>query len=192
LKKIVVFASGSGTNFQAVIDSVHSGRIQAKIAGLITSKDDIGAIERAEKAGIPYYVLKRSHFKNENQFGEAILEKLKIWKPDLIVLAGYIVKLPSSVIQKYPDSIINIHPSLLPKYGGRGYYGSRVHQAVIDEGESESGCTVHYVNEVYDEGPVIAQKKIKVLPGDTPESLAKRILKEEHKLLPAVINQLLN
>lgn len=192
MKKIVVFASGSGTNFQAIIDSVESGRIQAKIAGLITSKDGISAIERANKAAIPYFTIKRTHFENENQFGEAILEKLKIWEPDLIVLAGYMVKLPSSVIQQYPDSIINIHPSLLPKYGGRGYYGSRVHQAVIDAGESESGCTVHYVNEVYDEGPIIAQKKIPVLPEDTPNSLAERILKEEHKLLPAVINQLLN
>lgn len=192
MKKIVVFASGSGTNFQAIIEAVQSGKIQAKIAGLITSRDNIGAIERAEKTGIPKQVVRRSDFRDEELFANAILNKLDQWKPDLIVLAGYMIKLPSTVIQRYPGQIINIHPSLLPKFGGRGYYGARVHQAVIDAGENESGCTVHFVNETYDEGPVIAQKKVPVLPEDTPQSLAERILQEEHKLLPSVINQLLN
>jgi phosphoribosylglycinamide formyltransferase 1 len=101
------------------------------------------------------------------------------------------VRLPEEIIRKYPKRIINIHPSLLPKYGGKGYYGLKVHQAVLESGDQVTGCSVHYVNEIYDDGPVIEQIKVPVLPGDTPQSLSERVLKEEHKLLPAVINKLL-
>jgi phosphoribosylglycinamide formyltransferase 1 len=191
VKNIVVFASGSGSNFQAVINAIEDGRIQAEITGLIASKPGIGAIKKAEAANIPYQIIRRPDFDNENQFTEALNTKLNEWNPDLIVLAGYMVRLPEEIIRKYPKRIINIHPSLLPKYGGKGYYGLKVHQAVLESGDQVTGCSVHYVNEIYDDGPVIEQIKVPVLPGDTPQSLSERVLKEEHKLLPAVINKLL-
>jgi phosphoribosylglycinamide formyltransferase 1 len=191
VKNIVVFASGSGSNFQAVINAIEDGRIQAEITGLIASKPGIGAIKKAEAANIPYQIIRRPDFDNENQFTEALNTKLSEWNPDLIVLAGYMVRLPEDIIRKYPKRIINIHPSLLPKYGGKGYYGLKVHQAVLESGDQVTGCSVHYVNEIYDDGPVIEQIKVPVLPGDTPQSLSERVLKEEHKLLPAVINKLL-
>jgi phosphoribosylglycinamide formyltransferase 1 len=191
VKNIVVFASGSGSNFQAVIDSIKNGQLEAEITGLIASKPGIGAIKKAENAKIPYQVIRRPDFNNENQFSDAILNRLEEWNPDLLVLAGYMVRLPDIVIQKYPKRIINIHPSLLPKYGGKGYYGLKVHQAVLESGDAETGCTVHYVNEIYDDGPVIEQRKVPVLPDDTPQTLSERVLDEEHKLLPAVIKKLL-
>ena len=121
-----------------------------------------------------------------------MIEKtLQDWDPDLIVLAGYLKKIPDSVVDYYKDRIINIHPSLLPKYGGKGFYGRNVHKAVIEAGDPFSGCTVHFVNSEYDRGSIIQQKKIPVFSADTPDSLAKRVLKEEHKLLPKVINQLI-
>jgi phosphoribosylglycinamide formyltransferase 1 len=191
VKNIVVFASGSGSNFQAVINAVDEGRIEAAITGLIASKPGIGAIKKAEAAHIPHRVIRKADFENEELFADAILAELKKWKPDLIVLAGYMVRLPAQIIRKFPNCIINIHPSLLPRYGGKGYYGLNVHRAVLESGDSVTGCSVHYVNEIYDDGPVIEQRKVPVHPGDTPESLSERVLKEEHKLLPEVIHKLL-
>ncbi len=192
MKKIVVFASGSGTNFQSIIDSVGKGEIQAEIEGLIVSRRSAGASNRAEKAGIPVQVIRPADFNTEEAFGKEILRHLNRWEPDLIVLAGYMVKIPGNVIEAYPSRIINIHPALLPRYGGKGFFGKRVHQAVLDAGDKETGCTVHYVNEKYDQGPIIAQRNVPVKSDDTPESLARRVLSEEHKLLPQVIQQLLS
>lgn len=192
MKKIVVFASGSGSNFQAIIDAVQSGRIEALIRGLITNRDDAGAVKRAKSSGIPVTILNPSNFQTRSEYESALLNKLNEWNPDLIVLAGYMLKIPSSLISAWPGQIINIHPALLPAYGGKGYYGLRVHRAVLDAGESETGCSVHYVNELYDDGPVIDQRRVRVLKGDTPESLRDRVLKAEHKLLPSVIAKLLN
>jgi len=189
LKNIVVFASGSGTNFQAIIDSVRDGKINASISGLIASKTGIGAIGRAENSGIPYHVLPSE---NQNDFEDQLLAKLTEWQPDLIVLAGFLKKIPTSIIDRYKDRIINIHPSLLPKFGGKGFYGMNVHRAVIEAGEKQSGCTVHYVNEQYDRGDIICQKMVPVTEDDTPETLAKKVLIEEHKLLPEVITKLIN
>jgi phosphoribosylglycinamide formyltransferase-1 len=187
LKNIVVFASGSGTNFQAIIDSVKSGKINANISGLIASKPDIGATGRAERAGVPVAVIPPG----SESFKRDLEDQLREWQPDLIVLAGYLAKIPKNILNKYSGKIINIHPSLLPKYGGSGFYGSRVHQAVIRSGDIETGCTVHIVTEEYDQGPVLAQKKVPV-PGDTAADLAIRVLKEEHKLLTEVISQIIN
>ncbi|MEX2600959.1 MAG: phosphoribosylglycinamide formyltransferase [Balneolaceae bacterium] len=192
MKKIAVFASGSGSNFQAVIDAVQSGRIEAVICGLITNRDNAGAIKRAEASGIPARVLNPSDFPDSSEYESTLLEQLKEWNPDLIVLAGYMLKIPDSLISAMPDQIINIHPALLPAYGGKGFYGLRVHKAVLDAGESETGCSVHYVNERYDDGPVIDQQKVRVLSDDTPETLRDRVLKAEHQLLPSVIAKLLN
>lgn len=190
LKNIVVFASGSGSNFQAIIDSIGKGEIEAQISGLIASRPGIGAIERAISHNIPHYIL--PDISSEATFSEVLLSKLKEWNPNLIVLAGFLKKIPSEVIEQYRNKIINIHPSLLPKFGGKGYYGIKVHRAVVDSGETESGCTVHFVNEHYDKGDIIKQTKVVVSDDDTPETLAQKILKEEHKLLPNVIAEILN
>lgn len=188
--KIAVLASGSGSNFQAIIDSIANGFLDAKICGLLTNKDGTGAIEKAKAAAVPYAVIKPSQY-SPDDFPHAILNQLLSWAPDLIVLAGYLVKLPSEIIQAYEGKIINIHPSLLPAYGGKGFYGMNVHEAVIRDKKRISGCTVHIVTEEFDEGPILAQKTVPVLPGDTPQTLAARVLKEEHTLLPETIKSLI-
>lgn len=191
MKNIVVFASGSGTNFQAIIDAVEAGQIDARISGLLASKPGIGALERARKHNINIQVLRPSDFDDSSAYEATLLNMLDEWQPNLIVLAGYMLKVPNSVLDRYENKIINIHPSLLPKYGGKGFYGSKVHEAVIANDEEESGCTVHYVTEIYDDGPIIDQIKVPVRDTDDPETLAARILKQEHKLLPRVIADLL-
>ena len=187
LQHIVVFASGSGTNFQSLIDAVESGQIPAQIRGLITNRPNIKALERARKHGIESTVLTPSDYDTEQDYVKALQKTLTDWKTDLIVLAGYMIKIPSEVIDRYKGRILNIHPSLLPKYGGKGFYGINVHRAVIENQESESGCTVHIVDEEYDQGPILAQKKVPVQKSDTPETLAKRVLKKEHELFPKVV-----
>lgn len=192
LKNIVVFASGSGTNFQAIIDAVEAGKINARIRGLIASKPGIKAIERAKNHQIDTKILSFSDYKEESGYEEELLRTLDKWEPDLIVLAGYMLKIPDPVIEQYRNRMINIHPALLPKYGGKGFYGLMVHKAVIADNEKESGCSVHYVTEKYDDGPVIAQAKVPVYESDDAETLAQRVLKEEHKLLPTVIAELIS
>lgn len=192
MKHIVVFASGSGTNFQSIIDAIESQRItSASIAGLITNNPDAGAIERARKHDIPVAVIRREAFPNDIEYERNLLEHLKALETDVIILAGYLKKIPSSLLREYPNRVINIHPSLLPKYGGKGFYGRRVHEAVIQNKETVSGCTVHVVTEEYDKGPILGQRIVSVLSDDTPESLQKRILEQEHQLLPEVIQQIL-
>lgn len=191
MKRIVVFASGSGTNFQSLIDAVEAGQIAAQIRGLVTNKTDIKALERAHAHGIESVVLAPSAFESKQAYVDALKKILADWKADLIVLAGYMIKVPADIIEKYEGRILNIHPSLLPKYGGKGFYGTKVHSAVIENNESESGCTVHIVNEEYDQGPVLAQKKVPVLKSDTPETLAKRVLEKEHELLPEVVAKII-
>lgn len=191
MKGLVVFASGSGTNFQSLIDAIEEGKLSAKINGLITDKPDIGSIERAKDNGIPYKVIAPSSFNNESEFAKALIDQLKTWNTDLIVLAGYLKMIPYQVIDKFENRILNIHPSLLPKYGGKGFYGLNVHRAVIENKEPVSGCTVHLVNEEFDKGPILAQTEVPILPDDTPEKLAARILKQEHKLLPATVEEYL-
>jgi len=190
LINIVVFASGSGTNFQAIIDATEDGSIDGQIAGLITNKSDIQAIERARNHGIPHKLLSPSEFPTQKEYITALLQQLKKWDTDLIALAGYLVKVPAEIIQQFEGRIVNIHPALLPKYGGKGFYGMNVHRAVIENEESESGCTVHVVTEEYDQGPILGQRKVPVKPNDTPSSLAKRVLKEEHELFPSIIAKL--
>lgn len=189
MKKLVVLASGSGSNFQAIIDAVKSGKIIGEIAGLISNKKYTGAVERAEKNEIPVRIIS---YTTEKAFSEKLQSQLKEWSPDLVVLAGFLRKIPDEIIRQYPDKIINIHPSLLPKYGGKGFYGKKVHEAVLHAEESTSGCTVHYVNEEYDSGDIIRQAEVRVYPSDTAETLAGRILEQEHQLLPAVIANFLN
>lgn len=189
---IVVFASGSGTNFQAIIDAVESGQINGQIRGLITNKTGIRAIERARNHGIDHVFLSPTQYPRQADYTEALLEQLRKWDTDLIALAGYMIKVPVEIIREYRGRIVNIHPSLLPKYGGKGFYGDRVHEAVINNDETESGCTVHLVTEQYDEGPILGQHKVPVKDSDDASSLADRILAEEHKLYPEVIAKLAN
>lgn len=189
MKKLVVLASGSGSNFQSIISSVERGEIRAEIAGLIVNKKTAGAVDRAVSHKIPNRFISAD---DPHEFAQELEYQLDEWNPDLIILAGFLKKIPDSTVQKYAGKIINIHPSLLPKYGGKGFFGKHVHKAVLASGDKKSGCTVHFVNEHYDDGDIIAQKPVKVHPDDTFDTLAKRILKEEHKLLPAVIKQLLN
>ena len=191
MKQIVFFASGSGSNLQAVIDAIEQGKIKAHIGGLITNKDGIKALERAEKHHIPTKILNPSSFSHTQKYEQALADTLKKWQPNLIVLAGYLLKIPASIIRAYKNRMINIHPSLLPKFGGKGLYGINVHRAVLNRGETQSGCSVHIVTEEYDQGPVLAQRTVPVYKTDTPENLSKRVLQQEHQLLPEVINKLL-
>lgn len=190
MANIVVFASGSGTNFQALIDAVESGQIKATIKGLISNRSDSHALTRALTHNIETKVIRPAQFKSRQEYTTELLHQLAEWDTDLIILAGYMIKVPAALIKKYEGRIVNIHPSLLPKYGGKGFYGQKVHQAVIENNEAESGCTVHLVTEEYDQGPILAQRKVPVKADDDAESLSKRILKEEHKLLPLVVSQL--
>lgn len=189
MKKIAVFASGGGTDFQSVIDANEREKF-CEISFLIASKDGIGAIERAKKHGIKTAVFAKKNYPDLEILYGKLTELLTAEKVDYIVLAGWLKIIPESFIKKFEDRIINIHPSLIPAFCGAGYYGLKVHQAVLDYGAKISGCTVHFVNEIPDGGEIIAQCAVKVEEGDTPESLQARILKEEHKLLPYCVKKL--
>ena len=188
MKNLVVFASGSGSNFQAIIDAIRDNRIQAQISGLITNRENSGAERRAAANKIPVAIISDP---DPSSYYRQLQNQLANWSPDLIILAGYLKIIPAEIVTEYYNRIINIHPSLLPKYGGKGYYGLKVHEAVLESGDQVTGCTVHYVNERYDEGDIIEQRIVPVKDHDTPESLAARVLKTEHQLLPQVIQNLL-
>ena len=183
MKNVVVFASGSGSNFQAIIDAQHSKETNYVVTGLIASKAGIGAIDRANKAEIPHKIVSKKDFDTDLAFVDYLSDSLSQFDAHFIVLAGYLSKIPPSIIRAFENRIINIHPSLLPKFGGKGFYGIHVHKAVIAAGERQSGCTVHFVTENYDEGAIISQVIVPVFEGDTPENLQQRILKHEHSCL---------
>jgi len=189
-KNIVVFASGTGSNFKALHQAILKKELPARITALISDNPDAGALAYARDNGIREIVITPSDFEPDRYIQE-LGKILEDESPDLIVLAGYLKKIPDEIVDRYHRRIVNIHPALLPKYGGKGWYGMRVHRAVIENGDRESGCTIHYVTRVYDEGPVIAQVKVPVHEHDTAESLAARILKQEHQLYPKVIRFLL-
>ena len=189
MKRIAVFASGGGTDFQSVIDANERERF-CEIAVLVASKHGIGAIERAERHGIRAEVYAKGEWPDlEELYADlaALLSRLGI---DYIVLAGWLKIIPESFIKRFEDRIINIHPSLIPAFCGSGYYGLKVHRAVLEYGAKISGCTVHFVNEVPDGGAIIAQRAVCVEEGDTPESLQSRILAVEHELLPYCVKKL--
>lgn len=192
MKNICVLVSGGGTNLQSLIDAVESGEIcEARIAGVISSKKDAYALERAKKHGIPSQVIARKAYESKAAFDQAILEALKAFHTDLVVLAGYLAILGENVIQAYPNRIVNIHPSLLPSFGGKGYFGLKVHEAVLAAGVKLTGATVHFVDEGTDTGPIIMQKAVQVCPDDTPELLQARVMEQaEHIILPKVVRLL--
>lgn len=189
MKKIAVFASGGGTDFQSVIDANEKESF-CEIAMLIASKSGIGAIERAEKHNIPFYVFSKQNYDDLEILYAELSRLLDESKVDYIVLAGWLKIIPESFIKTFSDRIINIHPSLIPAFCGAGYYGLKVHKAVIEYGAKISGCTVHFVNEIPDGGAIIAQRAVEVDDGDTPESLQAKILEEEHRLLPYCVKKL--
>ena len=189
MKRIAVFASGGGTDFQSVIDANNKDAF-CEIALLVASKQGIGAIERAKKHGIPTAVYAKKDYPDLETLYGTLTQQLKELKVDYIVLAGWLKIIPESFIRTFEDKIINIHPSLIPSFCGGGFYGLKVHQAVLDYGAKISGCTVHFVNEVPDGGAIIAQRAVEVKDGDTAESLQARILEVEHLLLPYCVKKL--
>lgn len=189
MKRIAVFASGGGTDFQSIIDANNKEPF-CEIALLVASKEGIGAIGRAQKCGIPAAVFAKKDYPGLDALYAALTDLLEQKGVDYIVLAGWLKIIPEGFIKRYADRIINIHPSLIPSFCGAGYYGLKVHSAVLEYGAKVSGCTVHFVNEVPDGGAIIAQRAVYVNKDDTPESLQARILEEEHKLLPYCVKKL--
>ena len=188
---ISVMVSGGGSNLQALIDGVKDGRIKgAKIVLVVSSKEGAYALERAEREGIKTVVISKKDYPDEDEKADAILAALEEAGTDLIVTAGYMSIVDKRICSAYKGRIINIHPALLPKHGGMGYYGIRVHQAVLDAGEKETGATVHYIDEEgVDSGEIILQKSLRILDDDTPETLQKRVLEEiEHPCIVEATN----
>lgn len=182
--KIVVFASGNGTNAEEIFKYFHQ-HPSIEVKGLLTNNPRANVINRAAQHQIPYGVFNREEF-GDTQY---ILKILENWEIDAIILAGFLWLIPAYLIEKYPDGILNIHPALLPKFGGKGMYGSRVHQAVLESGVKESGITIHLVNQEYDKGRIIFQERCDVFEQDTPESLASRIHALEHRYYPVIIER---
>jgi phosphoribosylglycinamide formyltransferase-1 len=178
--KCAVFASGSGSNFQALIDHREAGDLHAELALLVGNNSTAGAFERARRHGIPSVHIAPSHFSGEAAYCEKLLSILRDKTIDCIALAGYMKKIPEPVVSAFRLRIVNIHPGLLPAFGGPGLYGERVHRAVLDYGAKLSGVTIHFVDERYDHGPIIFQDTVKVLDGDDVQSLARRVLALEH------------
>ena len=185
---IAVFASGGGTNLQSLIDSSKKGLFEGEITAVISNNSGAYALERAREAGIANYHISGKKFPERDRFVDEILKTLAKHNVNLIVLAGYMKLLPLEVVKKYRNRILNIHPALLPKYGGKGMYGMNVHKAVVESGDRISGATVHFVDEIFDHGVILIQRTVPVLPDDDPETLAARVLKVEHKILPAAVS----
>ena len=176
--RVAVLASGGGTNLQALLDALHDSPL-ARVARVITNRSDAGALARARTSGVPTTVLRNPD--------DAVELLAALGDAQLVVLAGYLKLVPASVVARFPGRMINIHPALLPDFGGPGMYGRRVHEAVLASGVTESGVTVHFADEAFDRGAIIAQVRVPVEPGDTPDTLAARVLEAEHRLLPKVV-----
>jgi len=186
IKRIAIFGSGGGSNAQAIIDHFEHHKM-IEVALIVSNKQDSFILERGAKHNIQTAVFTKTDFKS----AEKILKTLAENNIDLIVLAGFLLLIPSYLVEAYPNQIINIHPALLPKFGGKGMFGMSVHRAVAEAGENKSGPSIHYVNEKFDEGKIIAQFKVAIEKEDTPEIIAKKVLALEHKHYPEVIEQLL-
>ena len=182
---IAVLVSGGGTNLQALIDAQGKVLQHGKIKLVISSKPDVYALQRAEQAGIEHCVIAKRDYVTQEEFSNAILQQLQSYQIDMIVLAGYLSILDETIIRAYPNRIINIHPSLIPSFCGKGYYGLKVHEAALTYGVKVTGATVHLVNEIPDGGKILLQKAVNILPFDTPETLQQRVMEEaEWILLP--------
>ena len=191
---IVVLVSGGGTNLQAIMDKIADGTVtNTKIAAVISNNANAYALERAKNAGIPAECISPKQFENRELFNEALLAGVKKYNPDLVVLAGFLVIIPPMLISEYRNRLINIHPSLIPSFCGTGYYGLKVHEAVLARGSKVTGATVHFVDEGTDTGPILLQKAVCVQQGDTAEVLQKRVMVEaEWEILPKAIDAIAN
>ncbi len=192
--RLAVLVSGGGTNLQALIDAIDAGTVKnAEISVVISNKKDAYALTRAKEHGIKSVCVSPKGYENRQEFEAALLGELKKEKIDLVVLAGYLVILPKGLIKAYPNKIINIHPSLIPSFCGAGYYGLRVHEAVLKRGVKVTGATVHFVDEGTDTGPIILQKAVEVEKRDTPETLQRRVMEQaEWQILPKAVDLIAN
>lgn len=181
--RLAVFASGGGTNFQAILDAIERGMLSAKAVLCVSNRSEAGALDRARRHDVPTAVLDPSDADHET----ALLDALDAHAVDFIALAGYLRKIPSGVVARFRHRMTNIHPALLPAFGGKGMYGMHVHRAVIDYGARWSGATVHLVDESYDTGPIVLQEPVPVYPNDTADDLAARVLEVEHRLYPEAL-----
>lgn len=189
---IAVFSSHNGSDLQAIIDGCKSNKINAKVSLVISNNKDSMALKRAEKEKIPHFHLSNTLFESEEDLANKTLEILKDYDIDIIFLAGYMKLLHNNILDSFENRVFNIHPSLLPKYGGKGMFGINVHKAVINNKEKETGITIHRVNSKYDDGEIIVQKKVNVLENDNAESLAARVLEKEHSFLVEIISDIAN
>ena len=192
--KTVVCVSGGGTNLQAILDAIEQGRItNTRITAVISNNPGAKALERAKTHGIPGIVMSPKEYPDRESFHRAFTEKMCELAPDLIVLAGFLVKIPQETVARFSGRIINIHPSLIPSFCGVGYYGLKVHEKALERGVKLTGATVHFVNEGMDEGPIIAQRAVEVREDDTPQTLQRRVMEQaEWILLPAAIDDIAN
>ena len=192
--KVVVMVSGGGTNLQAVIDGVKNGTItNTEIVGVISNNKNAYALKRAEENGIPNVCVSPKDFATREEFNEKLLEAVDAYSPDLVVLAGFLVVIPPAMIEKYRNRMINIHPSLIPSFCGKGFYGLKVHEAALARGVKVVGATVHFVDEGTDTGPIILQKAVDVKQGDTPEILQRRVMEQaEWIIMPEAIDLIAN
>lgn len=192
--KIAVLVSGGGTNLQAIMDSIKDGRIRnTEIVGVISNNAGAYALERARSAGIEACCISPRQYESRELFNEALIEGVNRLNPDLVVLAGFLVAIPPKMVVAYPDRIINIHPSLIPSFCGKGFYGLKVHEAALARGVKVTGATVHYVDEGTDTGRIIFQKPVEVCEGDTPEILQRRVMEQaEWIILPRAIDMIAN
>ena len=194
MRNIAVLVSGGGTNLQAILESERRGENpNGKVTLVVASKPGVYALERAKNFGVPGVVVRRKDYATAEEFDAALLNVLREHHIDLVVLAGFLSVLGPSVIAAYPNRILNVHPSLIPSFCGPGFYGLRVHEAALARGVKVTGATVHFVNEVCDGGPILLQKAVEVQPGDTPETLQKRVMVEaDWQLLPKAIAMVCN
>ena len=192
--RVGVMVSGGGTNLQAILDAIDSGKItNAKVEVVISNNPGAYALERARNHGIEAVCISPKSFENRAAFNEAFLKKTDEYDLDLIVLAGFLVTIPEEMIRKYRNKIINIHPSLIPSFFGVGYNGLKVHEAALARGVKVTGATVHYVDEGVDSGPILLQKAVEVQPGDTPQVLQRRVMEQaEWIILPEAVNKIAN
>lgn len=190
--RIVVLVSGGGTNLQAIIDGINNNTIRnTEIIEVVSNNANAYALTRAKDNGILAKCISPKDYDNRDKFNEALVAEMERVSPDLIVLAGYLVNIPSHMVSKYPNKIINIHPSLIPSFCGKGYYGLKVHEAALKRGVKVTGATVHFVDEGTDTGPIILQKAVDVYDGDTPKVLQKRVMEEaEWIILPKAIDMI--
>ena len=190
VRKATVLISGTGSNLQALIDAVASGRLDLDIVHVISNVANAPGLQRAERAGIRSSILEHGRFADRADFDAALALLMAADEPDLVILAGFMRIIGDAVLEPFAGRMINLHPALLPKFGGEGMYGKRVHEAVLAAAEQESGASIHLVDEIYDHGPVLAQRKVPVLPGDDVHSLADRVFAAECELYPQVVAEL--